>query len=87
MNLEEDELEQIKGIVNPTEYEKMEVADGNIFYHEKDLSDEEQIEYMTLLKEFSDVFAWTSSDLNGMPPELREHHIDLVDDFVSVRQR
>ena len=30
----------------------MEVADENIFYHGKDLSAVEGVEYMTLLKEF-----------------------------------
>ena len=57
LNPEEDELERIKGIVNPIDYEKIEVANGKIFYHGKDLSDKEWIEYKTLLKEFLDVFA------------------------------
>ena len=65
----------------------MEVANGKIFYHGKELSEEEQTEYTTLLKEFLDVFAWIPLDLKGMTPELGEHHIDLMDDSVPLRQR
>ena len=87
MNPEEGELEQVKGIVNSTNYKKMEVANGKIFFHGKDLSNEEQIEYRTLLKEFLDVFAWTPLDLKGIPPELGQYHIDLMDGFVPIKQR
>ena len=41
---------------------------------------------MTVLREFSDVFAWTPSDLKGIPPRLREHHIDLLDGSIPIRQ-
>ncbi len=30
-----------------------------------------------LLKEFKDVFAWTYKDLNGIPPKLAQHKIEL----------
>ena len=65
----------------------MEVAKGNIFYLGKSVSGIERTEYLTLLKDFSDVFAWMPSDLKGILLELEEHHINLVDGSVPVWQR
>ena len=42
---------------------------------------------MAVLKEFLDVFAWTPSDLTGISLKLGEHHIDLIDGSVPIRQR
>ena len=39
------------------------------------------------MKEYSDVFAWTPLDLRGIPPHLGEHHMNLVEGSVPVRQR
>ena len=43
-------------------------------------------EYVELLKEYSDVFAWTPLDLWRIPLDLGEHHIDLIDGVVPVKQ-
>ena len=43
--------------------------------------------YTVVLKEFSDNFAWTPSDLTGIPSHLGEHRIDLIDGSVPIRQR
>ena len=43
--------------------------------------------YMALLRDYLDVFAWGLEDLQGIPPELGQHHIDLVDGSAPVRQR
>ena len=43
--------------------------------------------YASLLKEFSDVLAWSPLDLTGISPRLGEHKIDLVEEAVPVRQR
>ena len=51
------------------------------------MSWKEKEDYVELLKEYSDVFAWAPSDLQGIPPDLEKHHIDLIDGAVSVRQR
>ena len=42
---------------------------------------------MAVLKEFSDVFVWTPSDLTGIPLKLGEHRIDLIDGSIPIRQR
>ena len=86
-NPDSRESERIRGIVNPTDYKKMEVGEDKVFYHGKGLTTKERAEYKVLLEEFSDVFAWKPSDLKGIPSELGEHHIEFNDDFVSVRQR
>ena len=84
---DEQEPDRIKSIVNPLDYKKVEVSPEKSFYLGKTMSKKERGDYMTLLKVYSDVFAWTPSDLKGIPPDLGEHHIDLVDRSVPVRQR
>jgi hypothetical protein len=84
---EEQELDRIKNIVSPADYEKVEVAPGRTFLVRKSMNAKERASYMELLKEYSDVFAWGPTDLQGIPPELGEHHIDLVDGSAPVKQR
>ena len=84
---EEQEPDRIKNIVNPSNYEKVEVAPERAFYLGRTMTKKERGDYVKLLKEFSDVFAWTPSDLRGIPPDLGEYHIDLIDGSVPVRQR
>jgi hypothetical protein len=45
------------------------------------------VEYARILKDYFDVFAWTPTDLEGIPAELGEHAIDLQEGAVPVRQR
>ena len=47
----------------------------------------ERGDYVELLKEYSDVFAWTPLDLRGIPPDLREYRIDLIEGAVPVSQQ
>jgi hypothetical protein len=35
------------------------------------------VEMEQLLRKFKDVFAWTYKDLNGIPPKLAQHKIEL----------
>jgi hypothetical protein len=57
------------------------------FYISNNIKGEEQAEYPRILKDYSDVFAWTPTDLEGIPAELGEHSIDLQEGTVLVRQR
>ena len=82
-----DEAEKIKTVVAPDDYEAVEVEVGKTFYLGRRLSKKERKDYMALLKEFLDVFAWSPADLRGIPPELGEHAIDLKEDSIPVRQR
>ena len=76
-----------KNIVAPEDYEAVKTDSGRTFYLGKGLSAQERKEYLDVLTEYDDVFAWLPSDLIGIPPELGEHHIDLVEGAVPVRQR
>ena len=82
----EEEPDRIKNVVNPSDYGKVEVAPEKAFYLGKTMSKKEKEDYVELLKEYSDVFTWTPLDLQGIPPDLGEHHIDLIDGVVPVRQ-
>ena len=83
---EESEPDLVKNIVSPTDYEKMEVETGKTFYLGRTLNEEEKSAYSKLLKEFADVFAWSPSDMTGIPAMLGEHQIDLVNEAAPVRQ-
>jgi hypothetical protein len=76
-DLEEVYLEKIKTVVSPTDYGKEEVEQGKTFYISNNIKGEERAEYARILKDYSDVFAWTPMDLEGIPAELGEHTIDL----------
>ena len=50
--------------------------------------DEKEIkEYSDLINEFSDTFAWTYDELNGIPREMVKHRIPLVPGSKPVRQK
>ena len=70
---EESESDPVKNIVSPTDYEKMEVEAGKTFYLGRTLDEKEKSAYSKLLKEFADVFAWSPSNLTGIPSTLGEH--------------
>ena len=65
----------------------MEVEAGKTFYLGRTLDEEEKSAYSKLLKEFAHVFAWSPSDLTGIPSTLGEHQIDLVNGAAPIRQR
>ena len=84
---EEQDRERIKNIVSPSDYDKVEVESGRIISMRKSMSAAERASYVELLKEYLDVFAWGPANLRGIPPELGQHHIDLMDGFAPVRHR
>ena len=84
---EESNLDRIKSIVNPIDYSKAETKERKAFYLANALDDKDRQSYVSLLSDFSDVFASSPSDLTGILPRLGEHKIDLVEGAVPVRQR
>ena len=84
---EVDEADRIKSVVAPDDYESFSLPEGKSFFLGKHLSDAERDEYLQLLMEYTDVFAWAPSDLSGISPNLGEHQIELVDGATPVRQR
>ena len=84
---EEGDPDRIKSIVNPMDYSKVETKEGKAFYLANALDSKDRQSYVSLLSEFSDVFAWSPSDLTGISPHLGEHRIDLVEGALPVRQR
>ena len=65
----------------------MEVEPGRTFLMQKSMSAAERPSYLALLREYAEVFAWSLDDLQGIPPELGHHHIELMDGSAPVRQR
>lgn len=73
-------------MVFPDDYETIEVEVGKTFYLGRRLSKSKRKEYMALLQEYANVFARSPSDLIGVPLELEEHYIDLVEGATPVWQ-
>ena len=84
---EEQEPDRIKNIVNLSDYKKVEVSSEIKFYLDKTMSRKKRRDYVKILKEYSDVFAWTPLDLKWITPDLGEHHINLIEGLVLIRQR
>mgnify|MGYP000146696510 CR=1 FL=1 len=53
----------------------------------KEMSLENKMTIITLLKEFWDVFAWSYEDMQGLDPQLYQHQIHLSKDAKPVAQR
>jgi ribonuclease HI len=52
-----------------------------------ELSDDERSNYCSVLKEFSDVFAWKYSDLKTYDPDIIQHKIPLEKDTIPFKQK
>ena len=44
-------------------------------------------EYKALFKEFRDVFAWSYTEMPGLDPTIKEHHIKTWPDAPPIRQK
>jgi hypothetical protein len=51
------------------------------------LTVDQKFEYCSILKEFSDVFAWKYSDLKTYDPEIIQHKIPLEKDTIPFKQK
>lgn len=53
----------------------------------KTLDEQTTSQITDLLKEYSDVFAWSYKDMKDIDPAFYEHHIDLWKDAMPIRQQ
>jgi hypothetical protein len=52
-----------------------------------ELTVDERSKYCSVLKEFSDVFAWKYSDLKTYDPDIIQHKIPLEKDTIPFKQK
>ena len=50
------------------------------------LNEKERKDLQELLTEFQEVFAWFYEDILGIDPEIAQHHIDIHDHMVPIKQ-
>ena len=74
-------------MVDPTKSHDVTIAPDRVIQLGNALDPAEEKEYVALLYNNHDNFAWTHMDLKGVSPELVEHRIDLVEGAVPVRTR
>ena len=48
---------------------------------------EEVVSYKALFQEFSDIFAWSYTEMPSLDPSIVEHHIDTWPDVAPVCQK
>ena len=69
------------------QYNTLEIPAGKKFNISVTIQKEERALYTQLLQDFEDVFAKSHKDLKGIPTEIAEHRIDLVEGAVPIRQK
>ena len=76
--------------VRPSDWKEINLAredeEPKIIKIGSQLTNEEVQQYKDLMLEFIDVFAWSYTDLKGMPPEIVQHTILLFPDTKPIRQ-
>jgi hypothetical protein len=86
-NINGADPDRVKTVVAPTGYTKVEVKPRKHFYIRVTIQEVEFQLNQELLKEYSDVFAWSAKDLTGILPKFGEHCIELEDNARPVCQR
>ena len=66
---------------------KMEGEDDKQMRMGSSLSPDEVEAYSGLVREYREVFAWSYTELKGVPPEIVEHRIPLMPGAVPIRQK
>ena len=66
------------------QYSPLEIKGGKTFNMSVTIQNQERQLYAELLTEFEDVFAKSHKDLKGIPIEIAEHRIDLLEGGVLV---
>ena len=76
--------------VRPSDWKEINLAHEDekpkIIKTSSQLTDEEVQQYKDLMLEFIDLFAWSYTNLKGMPPEIVQHTIPLFLDTKPIRQ-
>ena len=76
--------------VRPLDWKEINLAreeeEPKIIKIRSQLTDKEVQQYKDLMLEFIDVFAWSYTNLKGMPPEIIQHTIPLFPDTKPIRQ-
>ena len=52
----------------------------------KNIKDDELLEYIALLREFADCFAWSYAEMHGLDPKIAVHKLSLQEDIKPVKQ-
>ena len=83
----EDTKTMTERMVNLEEYTELEIPSGKKFNISVTIQEVEKEIYTKLLSDFEDVFAKSHKDLKGIPVEIAEHRIDLIEGAIPVRQK
>jgi hypothetical protein len=76
----------------PTEDEVIQVDVGEEdhpkpIFLSKNLSPQEKEDYISLIQDYIDVFAWSYEDMSGLDPEVAMHRLDIKSDAKLVKQQ
>jgi len=76
----------------PTEDKVIQIDVGDqkhpkLIYISERLSPKEKQDLIALIKENTDVFAWSYEDMPGLDPQVVMHHLNIKPDAKPVKQR
>jgi len=74
-------------IVSLEQYKEIEIPGGKKFNISVTIQDVALEVYSQVLLDYEDVFATSHKDLQGIPTEIVEHRIDMIEGAVPIRQR
>jgi len=74
-------------VVRLEQYNDLVIENGKKFNMSVTIQNQERELYAQLLTEFEDVFAKSHKDLKGIPHNIAEHRIDMLEGSVPVRQK
>ena len=84
MQLPDQQNERNKSYDGPEDAKKIDIAEpgkeSRPMYIATDLTPEEENELIKLLKEYRNVFSWSSKDLKGVDPAVCQHTIPMRED-------
>jgi len=83
----EDTKTMSERMVRLEQYSTLEIQNGKKFNVSVTIQKQERELYAELLTQFEDVFAKSHKDLKGIPVEIAEHRIDMLEGSVPVRQK
>ena len=74
-------------MVTLEEYDELKIPCGKKFNISVTIQGVEKETYIQLLSDYEDVFATSHKDLKGIPIEIAQHRIDLIEGAIPVRQK
>lgn len=87
MGLGQSDISHTEGLIDPSDCQVVELRPHRVLKISSQVTGAELERIRRFLLAYEDLFAWRNEDMKGIPACYGEHHIDLMDNAVPVRER